>query len=198
MSRRTLIVFISDNGGPVDSNGSINAPLNGQKGILLEGGIRVPFVMTWPGVFKPGSVYDKPVWALDLLPTFVKAAGGTLTKRHDLDGVDLRPFATGQNRGTPHETMFWRFTISAAIRSGSWKLIRLPDRLPLLYDLESDGSEQRDLAIENLGQVQTMLKTLGQWDVRLPHPVCLEGAVWKRRQLALYDNEYPLTQPESR
>ncbi len=78
MSQRTLVVFISDNGGPVDSNGSINAPLNGQKGILLEGGIRVPFVIKWPGVVKPGSVYDKPVWSLDLLPTFVKAAGGTI------------------------------------------------------------------------------------------------------------------------
>jgi arylsulfatase A-like enzyme len=104
---------------------------------------------------------------------------------------------TGQVRGVPHETMQWRFTISAAIRSGQWKLIRLPDRLPLLYDLSTDISEQHDLAIQNLGLVQSMLKDLGQWDVRLPHPVCLEGAVWKRRQLALYDVQYPLTQPEA-
>jgi len=197
MSQRTMVVFISDNGGPVDSNGSINAPLNGQKGILLEGGVRVPFVITWPGVVKPGSVYDEPVWSLDLLPTFVKAAGGTITKKQDLDGVDLRPFISGQVSGLPHETMQWRFTISAAIRSGDWKLIRLPDRLPVLYDLSKDISEQRDVALQNLPRVQSMLKDLGQWDVRLPHPVCLEGAVWKRRQLALYDREYPLTQPEA-
>ncbi|MCF7976095.1 MAG: sulfatase [Phycisphaerae bacterium] len=197
MSQRTLVVFISDNGGPVDSNASINAPLNGQKGILLEGGIRVPFVMKWPGVLKPGSVYDPPVWSLDLLPTFVKAARGTITEKQDLDGVDLLPYLTNQVRGVPHETMQWRFTISAAIRSGQWKLIRLPDRLPMLYDLSADISEQHDLAIQNLGLVQSMLKDLGQWDVRLPHPVCLEGAVWKRRQLALYDTQYPLVQPEA-
>ncbi|MCP4454738.1 MAG: sulfatase, partial [Planctomycetes bacterium] len=66
-----------------------------------------------------------------------------------------------------------------------------------LYDLSKDVSEQQDMALQNLGLVQSMLKDLGNWDVRLPHPVCLEGAVWKRRQLALYDHEYPLTQPES-
>ena len=197
MSQRTLVVFISDNGGPVDSNGSINAPLNGQKGILLEGGIRVPFVMTWPGVLKGGSVYDKPVWSLDLLPTFVAAAGGTVTQKQDLDGVDLRPFVTGQRHGVPHDTMQWRFTISAAIRSGDWKLVRLPDRLPMLYDLSKDVSEQQDVSLQNLGLAQSMLRDLGHWDVRLPHPVCLEGAVWKRRQLALYDRPYPLMQPES-
>ncbi len=197
MSQRTMVVFISDNGGPVDSNGSINAPLNGQKGILLEGGIRVPFLIKWPGVVKPGSVYDNPIWTLDLLPTFVKAAGGTITTKQDLDGVDLLPYITGQVSGVPHETMQWRFTISAAIRSGQWKLVRLPDRLPMLYDLSKDVSEQQDMAVQNLGLVQSMLRDLGQWDVRLPHPVCLEGAVWKRRQLALYDNHYPLIQPEA-
>jgi arylsulfatase A-like enzyme len=155
-------------------------------------------VVKWPGVLKPGSVYDKPVWTLDLLPTFVAAAGGKNTPKPELDGVDLRPFVTGQKRGMPHDTMHWRFTISAAIRSGHWKLIRLPDRLPLLYDLSTDLSEQRNVAIQNLGQVETMLKALGNWDVRLPHPVCLEGAVWKRRQLALYDHEYPLTQPDAK
>lgn len=195
MSRRTLIVFISDNGGPVDSNGSINAPLNGQKGILMEGGIRVPFVMTWPGVLPSGSVYDKPVWSLDFLPTFVKAAQGTLPRKLELDGVDLLPFVTGRDTGSPHETLHWRFTISAAARSGPWKLIRLPDRLPVLYNLADDVSEQKNVALQNLGQLETMLKALGQWDVRLPHPVFLEGAVWKRRQLALYDREYPLIQP---
>jgi arylsulfatase A-like enzyme len=197
MSQRTIIVFISDNGGPVDSNASINAPLNGQKGTLLEGGIRVPFVVKWPGVVEPGSVYDKPVWTLDLLPTFVKAAGGAIPKKQDLDGVDLFPYITGQVSGVPHETMYWRYAISAAIRFGQWKLIRLPDRLPLLYDLSKDVSEQQDMAVQNRGLVQSMLKELGQWDVRLPHPVSLQDAVWKQRQLAHYDNQYLLTQPKA-
>lgn len=65
----------------------------------------------------------------------------------------------------------------------------------MLYDLEDDISEKEDVALQNLTQTKAMLKRLGDWDVRLPHPVFLEGAVWKRRQLNLYDREYPLTQP---
>jgi hypothetical protein len=91
--------------------------------------------------------------------------------------------------------MRWRFTISAALRDGDWKLVRLPDRLPMLFHLPSDVSEQKDVALENLDRTRSMLKQLGSWDVRLPHPIFLEGAVWKERQLKLYDREYPLRQP---
>jgi arylsulfatase A-like enzyme len=135
------------------------------------------------------------VSSLDFAPTFVTAAGGALAAQDKLDGVDLLPFLTGKKEGSPHDRLLWRFTISAAIRDGNWKLVRLPDRLPLLYDLSRDISEQQDVALDNLERTRAMLKQLGAWDVRLPHPVFLEGAVWKRRQLALYDREYPLTQP---
>jgi arylsulfatase A-like enzyme len=99
-------------------------------------------------------------------------------------------------QGAPHTSLKWRFTISAAIREGDWKLIRLPDRLPLLFDLSADISEQHNLALENIEITRDLLKKIGDWDVSLPHPVFLEGAVWKRRQLDLYDASYPLTQPE--
>ncbi len=191
----TLIAFISDNGGPLDQNASLNAPLNGQKGILWEGGMRVPFVMHWPKTLPAGKRYRPPVSSLDLLPTFVTAAGGKLEQKDPLDGVDLMPYLTGQDNDPPHQTLFWRFTISAAIRDGDWKLVRLPDRLPMLYNLEQDVSEQNDVALQHLERTHAMLKQLGDWDVRLPHPLFLEGAVWKRRQLALYDRNYPLAQP---
>lgn len=194
----TLVAFISDNGGPVDSNASINAPLNGQKGILLEGGIRVPYILNWPGKLEAGKVVDDPVLSLDLFPTFVEAAGGTISEKDDLDGVNLLPYLTGTTDKKPHETMKWRFTISAAIRDGNWKLVRLPDRLPMLYNLAEDISEQNDVALQNLERTKTMLKELGQWDVRLPHPVFLEGAVWKSRQLDLYDDKYMLVQPDEK
>ena len=196
LAEKTLIVFFSDNGGPVDSNASLNAPLNGQKGILLEGGMRVPFVMSWKGEIPAGETYDHPVSALDCAPTFVAAAGGE-SSPGTFDGVDLVPFLTGTNAALPHDALRWRFTISAALREGPWKLVRLPDRLPLLFNIERDISEQHDVALENVERTRAMLKKLGDWDVRLPHPVFLEGAVWKKRQLGLYDREYPLTQPQT-
>ncbi len=91
--------------------------------------------------------------------------------------------------------MLWRFTVSAAVREGDWKLVRLPDRLPMLFNLRTDASEQHDVALEQLDRTRAMLARLGDWDVRLPHPVFLEGAVWKRRQLNLYDAKFPLVQP---
>lgn len=196
LSENTVVVFLSDNGGPADSNASINAPLNGQKGILLEGGIRVPFVVNWPGKIIAGKVINAPVSSLDILPTFVETAGGKISENDDLDGVNVLPFILGETNQLPHKSIKWKFTISAAIRDGNWKLVRLPDRLPMLYNLEEDVSEQNDISIQNPERTKTMLKELGDWDVRLPHPIFLEGAVWKKRQLDLYDAKYELIQPK--
>ena len=74
VASNTIIAFISDNGGPVDQNASLNAPLNGQKGILLEGGTRVPFVVAWPGTLPSDLIFTNPVSALDFAPTFLAAA----------------------------------------------------------------------------------------------------------------------------
>jgi arylsulfatase A-like enzyme len=196
LERNTMVVFLSDNGGPVDSNASINAPLNGQKGILLEGGIRVPFIIKWPEKLQAGKSVDSPVLSLDILPTFVENAGGTITEKDDLDGVNLLPYLLGETNEVPHPSVNWRFTISAAIRKGDWKLVRLPDRMPMLYNLAEDISEQNNVALQYLDRTESMLKELGEWDVGLPHPVFLEGAVWKKRQLNLYDVDYPLAQPK--
>jgi len=196
ITENTLVVFLSDNGGPCDQNASINAPYNGQKGILLEGGIHVPFIMNWPGKLPAGKTYENPVISLDLAATFFELAGGTKTDEVIFDGVNLIPYLLGENSDEPHESFNWRFTISAAIREGDWKLVRLPDRLPMLFDLSKDISEQNNVALDHLDITRSMLKALGDWDVSLPHPVFLEGAVWKARQLKLYDVEYQLNQPE--
>lgn len=195
LTTNTMIAFISDNGGPVDQNASLNAPLNGQKGILLEGGVRVPFVMTWPGTLPADKAFTNPVSSLDFAPTFLAAAGQAVAKTENYDGVNLLPYLSGEISTPPNAELLWRFTVSAAIRDGDWKLIRLPDRLPMLFNVATDMAEQHDVALENLDRTQAMLKRLGQWDVRQPHPLFLEGAVWKHRQLNLYDAEYPLTQP---
>lgn len=192
----TLLVFISDNGGPVFYNASNNSPYNGQKGILLEGGIHVPYIMNWKNTLPAGTTYKKPVSSLDFAATFMELAGGTIKEEDKLDGVNLIPFILQQTTKEPHAVLKWKFTISSAIRKGDWKLIRIPDRLPMLYNLSTDVSEQNNLALKNIDITTDLLKRLGIWEVGLQHPVFLEGAVWKKNQLSLYDRKYPLTQPK--
>lgn len=194
LEENTLVVFLSDNGGPVDSNASLNAPFNGQKGILLEGGLRVPFLMKWPAKIPANSRYDQAVTSLDLMPTFLKAAGINFGPEK-LDGKNLMPYVLGEKSEAPHPSLTWRFTISAGILENNWKLIRLPDRLPLLFDLSKDPSELENLSLKHPEITQNLLKKLGDWDLALPHPVFLEGAEWKARQRDLYDKTYLLTQP---
>ncbi len=196
LTENTLIVFISDNGGPVNTNASLNAPYNGQKGILLEGGIHVPFIMNWPQTLPAGITNKNPVVSYDFAPTFIELAGGEISEEAKFEGVNLLPYILEQKNTLPHDEIKWRFTISAAIRDGDWKLIRLPDRLPMLYHLPSDISEQNNVAFKNIEKTKELLKKLGDWDVSLPHTVFLEGAAWKRRQLNLYDKKYQLVQPD--
>lgn len=196
IDENTVVVFFSDNGGPCGHNASLNAPFNGQKGILLEGGIRVPFVMSYPEKLAAGTTYNKAISSLDLTPTFVALAGGETSKKDKLDGVNIFPYITNEIQGTPHETMMWRFTISGGIRKGDWKLVRLPDRLPLLFNLDKDPSELNNVADQNRDLVTSMLKELGDWDVSCPQVLYLEGNRWRRNQVDLYDKTYQLKQPE--
>lgn len=133
--QNTLIVFIGDNGAPLGKawDGSLNTPLIGQKGMLSEGGIRTPFVATWPARLPAGKVYDQPVSSLDVAATAVAAAG--LPKAPELDGTDLAPFVVGQNTGAPHERLFWRWGSQAAVLEHPWKLVRLGDREEMLFDV---------------------------------------------------------------
>jgi len=118
---RTLICFISDNGGPTmngtTTNGSVNAPFRGSKRTTLEGGIRVPFLVAWPGRLAP-AVYDAPVVQLDLDATALAAAGVAPLPEWKLEGVDLLPFLAGTTKTAPHEALYWRFGEQMAIRQG--------------------------------------------------------------------------------
>ena len=120
----TLVFFLSDNGGPTAELTSSNRPLRGGKGQLWEGGIRVPFVAQWKGRIPGGQVLHQPVMSLDVLPTALSAARAGGGSGRSCDGVDLLPVMTGQNRSAPHETMFWRYSNSVALRKGEWKLVR--------------------------------------------------------------------------
>jgi arylsulfatase A-like enzyme len=177
-AEKTLIVFLSDNGGPtmqgVTVNGSRNEPLRGSKRTTLEGGIRVPMVVTWPGHLKPG-VFSQPAIQLDLHATLLAAAGVEPRAEWRLEGVDLLPYLRGERQGPPHESLYWRFGPQMAIRSDDWKLVRYdlnvdqaagPQRVtpPKLYNLADDIGEANDLAAQMPEKVKELQAKWDLWD----------------------------------
>lgn len=150
----TLVFFLSDNGGSGRKpffafNAAVNLPLKGDKGQVWEGGIRVPFFVSWPGRLPAATVYDQPVSAIDILPTACAAAGAAAPDA--VEGVNLVPYLCGEKNSAPHPALYWRFGPQKAIRKGRWKLVDARDFQAKtqtgwqLYDLQTDLSESRDL-----------------------------------------------------
>lgn len=148
LHENTIVIFLSDNGGPTRELTSSNAPLRGEKGSMYEGGLRVPFLMKWPGHIPAGRTYDPPVISLDISATALQAAGAEIPA--DADGVNLLPFLKGTAVDRPHATLYWRTGRKGALRHGDWKLVRNPGRGQSsdwqLYDLAKDISETADLS----------------------------------------------------
>ncbi|HTL30963.1 MAG TPA: sulfatase-like hydrolase/transferase [Tepidisphaeraceae bacterium] len=142
----TLIIFLSDNGGPTPTNGSRNDPLRGHKGQMLEGGIRVAYMMQWNHHIPAGKVYDKPVISLDIFPTALAAAGARAPEKVKFDGVNLLPFLKGESELSPHESLYWRIGAAWAIRDELLKLVNQPGEGTRLYDLSADIRETKDLS----------------------------------------------------
>ncbi|MCX7817855.1 MAG: sulfatase-like hydrolase/transferase [Kiritimatiellae bacterium] len=140
----TVIFFISDNGAPLGSawNGSLNLPLRGQKGMLSEGGIRVPFLVAWPGRIPGGQRYEHPVISLDFAATALAAAG--LPPPAELDGVNLLPYLCGEVSGAPHDALYWRWTSQAAVLEFPWKFVVIGDRERGLFDVTTPEGEAYD------------------------------------------------------
>jgi len=175
----TMIFFVNDNGGATN-NGSDNGPYRGMKGSKWEGGIRVPFALRWPAQIEAGSVYTQPISTLDITATAGAAAGAT---DDTLDGVDLVPFVKGDASGAPHDALFWRRGVAAAVREGDWKLIRVVDNPTLLFNLADDPSETTDLADRYPDKVEHLLALLSEWETGLAEPGWGEGTRWERNQL---------------
>ena len=192
----TLVFFLSDNGCIDYAPDAIcsNAPLRGAKRHHLEGGLRVPFLMQWRGTLPAGLVYDDPVSSLDIFPTAAAAAGldaGTV------DGVDLTPHLVGRTTAKPHEFLFWRSAPTAAVRWRNWKLLKvnrsdLPEsalsdikllpsvprgrasplgQMTVLYDLDTDAGERRNLAHRLPAVVAYMEVRLQDWLAELEDPM---------------------------
>jgi len=170
----TIVIFLGDNGGSglapfLAYNTGINWPLRGDKGQTLEGGIRVPFFICWPGKLPAGKTYDHPVIALDILPTACAAAGAKTPK--NVHGVNLLPHLLGKNKAAPHEALYWRFGPQKAIRKGDWSLVDWRDFKAntnsgwQLYDLASDIGQKNNLAAKHSDLVKELSQAWQRWDV---------------------------------
>jgi arylsulfatase A-like enzyme len=176
LDQKTLIFFLSDNGGPTMKgttiNASSNAPLRGSKRTTLEGGIRVPFIIHWPGKIPAGKKYEGLVIQLDIVPTALAAAGVSLKLDGKVEGVNLLPYLIGEKTGSPHDTLYWRFGSQMAIRHGDWKLVKYdlaveggtgisPARL---YNLANDVGEKTDLISQHPDQAKQLQAAWDEWN----------------------------------
>jgi arylsulfatase A len=173
LSGRTLVIFNSDNGGLCTIEGpntppTINAPLREGKGYLYEGGIRVPLIVRWPGVTKPGSVSAEPVCSIDFMPTILAACGVGPTAK--LDGIDISPALKGEP--LPSRSLFWHYPHysnqgghpASAIRAGDYKLVEFFEngRRELFY-LKKDVGETRNLGASQPDIAAELAQKLAAW-----------------------------------
>ena len=181
IDEETLVFFISDNGAPLKIDkedkpisfrggawdGSLNDPWVGEKGMLTEGGIRVPFLARWTGTLPAGEVYREPVISLDATATALAVAG--VEPEVPLDGVNLIPYLTGAIDAPPHEALFWRFWSQSAIRMDRWKLIHFRGE-SRLYDLRSEAHESRAVTDEHPAVARRLEARLRDWAAGLHRP----------------------------
>lgn len=163
----TMIVFYSDNGGWKPTKW-----LHDKKGSMLEGGIRVPMVVSWPGVIKGGATCDTPVNSMDFFPTFVHAAGGSTEQITELEGLDLKPLFEGSD-DLDRDALFWhyphnrpdvKYFMGSAILKGDWKLYDGLGTIPdALFNLKEDPMEKNNVLSSNPELAEQLRKQLDQW-----------------------------------
>lgn len=165
----TIVVFTSDNGGERFSD---TWPYIGRKGEVLEGGIRVPLLLRWPGKIKAGGSIAQVMSSMDFLPTLLSLAGGDPAKAGRFDGIDLSRQLLG--KAAPVErTMFWRMKADtqAAVRQGSWKYVGIGGK-EYLFDLAADARESANAAAANPAKLTELKSLWDEWNRQmLPYPL---------------------------
>jgi len=164
---QTMVVFYSDNGGHIPTKW-----LADKKASLLEGGLRVPMVVSWPGVIKAGTTTEVPVNTMDFFPTFVHAAGGNTDAIEQLEGLDLRPVfdaADTLERDAlywhfPHNRMEVKLYMGSVILEGDWKFYQsLGLKKDALFNLKDDPMETKNIIADHPERVTALRKKLNQW-----------------------------------
>ncbi|MEY4483563.1 MAG: hypothetical protein RL693_1015 [Verrucomicrobiota bacterium] len=169
LDENTLIVFLSDNGGPTKELTSSNVPLRGGKGELWEGGIRVPLIISWQKHVQAGRVIDAPIASIDATASALDLAG-IKPDQGKLDGVSLIPLLTGKSVEVPDRTLFWRVGMKNALRRGDWKLIRDGEDWQL-FDLLHDIGESTNLASKEPDRVREMSTLWDKWNAEQIEPL---------------------------
>lgn len=173
LSENTLVVFTSDNGATFESGNQgasnyhdSNRPFRGHKRNLWEGGVRVPGIVRWTGKVPAGKVSNDIVHNIDILPTFLAAAGAEPDAAWKVDGINLLPVWTGAANAS-ERTLFWEWRTEggnqiAAMR-GNFKLVITGNNPPELFNLETDPAERRNIIAEHQPLAQQLRKELTDW-----------------------------------
>jgi arylsulfatase A-like enzyme len=169
IENRTLIFFLSDNGGPTKELTSRNDPLRGGKGELFEGGIRVPFIASWKGRI-PSQVIDAPVISMDIASTSLDIAGVSTIGNNKLDGISLLPLLSGSAKELPSRNLYWRVGSRHAIRKGDWKILRDNNDWQL-YNLAQDVGEANNLASSEPTLVKELSSVWDRWNAEQVNPL---------------------------
>ena len=176
----TIVFFFSDNGGVEWYNFSDNRPLRGIKGDFFEGGIRVPFAMQWPNKIEPGTIYDKPIIALDIFATVSSAAKAEKYIKNEIDGVNLIPYLSGNKPGSPHEYLYWKNPDKDidVIRDDRYKYLRIKND-EYIFDLKNDISEESNI-IDLSKPIYDRLKSQFKlWEKDMIDPVFMDLGMGK-------------------
>ena len=175
LSERTIIVFTSDNGGLTLGKVTSNMPLRAGKGSAYEGGVRVPLIVKWPGVTKPGSVSHAPVISADYYPTLLSIAGAAVPATHTVDGESLEPLLR-QSGHLKRDAIYWHYphyhpggaTPYGAIREGDFRLVEFYEDCRVeLYNLKDDLGETQDLAAKFPQKTAALQQKLHDWRTRV-------------------------------
>ena len=180
MERDTVVVFTSDNGGERFSD---TWPFSGMKTELLEGGIRVPFIVKWPGLAAPGSTSDVPALSMDFLPTFAAAAGGAPHPDYPADGIDVRPVLLGGR--LPERTLFWRFhnKDQKAARRGAYKYLSINGN-EYLFNVVEDPLERGNLKNRLPAKFAELKAAFDTWNVGMLQAPDVSSFGWTPQILA--------------